>query len=394
MASVNFTLKNPKKDGQLRKDECRIIARFAVDRDHRFAITTEESIRPKDWNTKSQQAKASAPDHIHINLYLSNFKRDLITLYRENRNLAFQEFKDLARNPQKKSELPIEAYLQYIEKEKSGKTLKSYRKAMEILKPFAGQEISIKLYDRIKSHLYQQGLIDSTVYKYLKIIKNFLNWAIKRGLEANVNDWEIIDRENEVITLDQHELEALEKVELSGILDIARDYLVAECRTGQRISDIKAFDIQDYENYVWTITQKKGRRLNPSRVQIPLNGYCSQFLYILSKYNYKMPVISEQKINKHLKTVCEKAGINQWTKKVQWIGGKEVITEGPKHNFISTHTGRKTFITLALQYLPHKIVMNIAGIKSYKTLKRYDGKSDLKVLQQSMDDMAAKMKVA
>src|SRR5690606_22682658 len=156
---------------------------------------------------------------------------------------------------------------------------------------------------------------------------------------------------------------------LTGNLAIARDYLVFECRTGQRISDVKRFNLKDFDGQSWTFYPRKGNRLGKKKVTVHFTGYCEKAPEILQRYNFKMPELSEQKINKNIKEACRQAGINTPTEIFRTAQNKRIRIAGPKYEFISTHTGRKTFITIALQFMSPTSVMQLAGIDSYSTLK-------------------------
>lgn len=105
--TVNFYLKDPKSDGVLKKTEVSIYAKFTVTRRERFEIFLKEKILPKHWDFKTQRAKSSASDHVLINLYLDDRRRKLITLYRENRDKTFVEFKNMALGIGEEKRIPV-----------------------------------------------------------------------------------------------------------------------------------------------------------------------------------------------------------------------------------------------------------------------------------------------
>src|SRR5690606_40006189 len=100
--------------------------------------------------------------------------------------------------------------------------------------------------------------------------------------------------------------------------------------------------------------------------------------------NFKMPVLSEQKINQNIKLACKEACINTLTETFRTAQNKRIRIAGPKYEFISTHTGRKTFITIALQFMSPTSVMRLAGIDSYSTLKHYEGDMDSSIMRESL----------
>lgn len=189
-----------------------------------------------------------------------------------------------------------------------------------------------------------------------------------------------------------HELEALENhVYTSRALEVARDYLVMECRTGQRISDIKRFDLKDCSNEKWTFTPRKGNRLSNKSITVHFKGYCAPALSIIHKYNWKMPVISEQKLNENIKRACKAAGIDSETITYRWAANKRIKISGLKYEFISSHCGRRTFITLGLQAgIPVEYIMQLTGITEYKTIRHYKAEFEDNMIEGYLNSITTK----
>ena len=435
MPRVSFYLNNYKKNNQLRVDEVAIMASFSIGRAGRFGIVTDEKIEPKYWDFVRQCVKTSHRHHIDINNYLSDYKRDLLNLWRQNRaQMTFEEFKTLAQqqaNPSQKKTL-FDAYEKFLSMHEAGsdkKTFQKYGQLYELLKTFDQQKpidihgLDLNFYDNFKAFLFSQPngqykhfqlvrdgeyyaiqpgkgmpvpLLDNTVYKLISNLKYFINWCNDRvySVHQSYKKWSIITHTQKPISLSITELERLENAILPAHLAIARDYLVFECRTGQRISDIKRFDLSQFHDNTWSFNRKKGNRIHSKQVHVHFEGYCAPALKILENYNFKMPQISEQKLNANIKEACKVSGIASPIVEYHYSGAKCIRVTGPKHEFISTHTGRKTFITLGLQFMNAKIVKDLAGISDFKTLKHYEGESESGVIRQSLKDMDSKIKSA
>ena len=258
-------------------------------------------------------------------------------------------------------------------------------------------------------------LMDDVVFKYIINLKVILQWCADRGYPVNpaFKKWKVINREYKIISLTRAELSAVEdaviaphtvEIAESGnpnfdranairkaeALNIARDYFLIECRTGQRISDIMRFDIKQVTNNKWTFNQKKGSRMSTNTVTIPFIGYCAPAYWIFQKYNFRLPKVSNQNLNYAIKDVLKLAGVDQEMFIERWSGNKRIREYGPKYSFISSHTGRKTFITLALGDMPETLVMQIAGIKSYKTLNHYKGEVETETVEKYLLQMEDK----
>jgi integrase len=329
----------------------------------------------------------------------------------------------------------FDAFIVQCEREKDKKTVAKFRSLRAHLSAFNPdldfQDLDFNFYDAFKEHLYAVpnpnypgcvlifdtdglyydivpgsngepvGLFDETVFKYFVNLKTFLEWAKKRGhnVHQSFESWEIIVRKHTPISLTLAELEKVEAFEITpdiilkhrptkkGFLaekevrnmKAAQDYLIAECRTGARVSDLKRFSLQDVKDMVWTYSPKKGSRLSNKKVSLPFIGFSLPAWSIFQRNGWKMPVISEQKLNNNIKRLCQMAGITQELSIFRWQGSKRIRITGPKYEFISTHTGRKTCVTLLINEfgMPTELVMDSVGISSYSTLQHYKGDSDV-----------------
>lgn len=147
-----------------------------------------------------------------------------------------------------------------------------------------------------------------------------------------------------------------------------RDIFCFGCFTGQRYSDIARLRREDIRDGIWFLKTKKTK----DSLEIPLNDFA---LEILAKYKTSsspLPDISNQKMNYYLKDLGKLLDINDVTIKTRY-SGKDVIEEiKPKYEFLSTHTARRTFVTLSLEKgMRPETVMSITGHKDYKTMQRY-----------------------
>ena len=146
---------------------------------------------------------------------------------------------------------------------------------------------------------------------------------------------------------------------------IVKDVFLLECTTGQRISDIKALaeNVQQGENGLLILdllTKKESTRV---RVRI-LFDIARKIL--IDKYNYQVPKVGENEINKRIKDIAHRAGITRpWKKTRHEAGdktGKPKENEKPLYQFITTHVGRHSFDCL----------LKMRGY-SYEDISRYAG---------------------
>ena len=133
-----------------------------------------------------------------------------------------------------------------------------------------------------------------------------------------------------------------------------------------RISNYSKVSKKDIENGQIKVRDAK----NTNKVlKVPLSEIST---YILKKYEYSLPVISTQKFNEYIKEVFKKLGYDWDVKKTMRIG-KEVIEEiSPFYERISSHTARRSFITVMKnKRVPDKVIMEITGHKSLEVFNKY-----------------------
>jgi integrase len=435
MPSVKFYLEKPylpKTDKKLKTSECSIYLMFTVDKQRRFPLTLDERIQPKHWDFKGQQVKSTYRGHHEVNIYLSDIKTKLLTLYRENREIPFSKFKALAQQkPSQEKKTLFLAYEQFLNQYKAEKdsktvakfdTLKKHLIKFDSIHSFDFDTLDFKFFDAFKAYLYSipnqfylkyrlvnrgdywemeegsdglpVGIFDDQVFAYIRQFKTFLKWAERREhkIHPSFKNWRTTKLTHDPITLTFDELHKLEACNYtSKAIDIARDYLVMECRTGQRISDVKRLQIKDFSITEYTFKPRKGHRLHNKSVTIYFDGYCANALTILAKHNGQMPVVSEQKINQNIKKACKEAGIDSEFIQYRWAANKRVRFIGPKYEFISSHVGRKTCVTLMLQTgIPLDVVMEFVGITDEKTIKFYRGKFEGKKMREYLQGVESK----
>jgi len=155
-------------------------------------------------------------------------------------------------------------------------------------------------------------------------------------------------------------------------LERVRDLFCFCVFTGQRWSDVISFSKDDLQDNTWEFESKKTKEL----MKIPLKGFIAQSLDILEKYNYVLPRISQQNFNIVIKEVGKKAEIKSRVKIRRYSGNKLIEISKPKYKFMTSHMGRRTFVTILLQKgVPATTIMKLTGHKDLKTLMKYENTS-------------------
>lgn len=87
---------------------------------------------------------------------------------------------------------------------------------------------------------------------------------------------------------------------------------------------------------------------------------------------YPIPRISSQKLNDAIKKCCEEIGLTEEVQLTRYCGSKRFDEKFRKCDLITSHTGRKTFITNSLFLnIPERIVKAQTNSKDEKSFRRY-----------------------
>ena len=246
---------------------------------------------------------------------------------------------------------------------------------------------------------YEQKLTEKTVKKIYTHLKWFLGWAIRKRLckETTINIYRPKFKvlEKPVIFLTKEELLKLYHFPIPprGTVVNLRDFegrrytKTVKCRealiktrdlfcfcafTSLRYSDMAKVRRTDINgNYLYVTTQKTN-----DRIPIDLNAFAKE---IIQKYKNRhfpeglaLPVISNQRMNRHLKELCELCGFNEPISRVYFRSGQRICETHAKWELIGTHAGRRTFICFALSSgIPPQVVMKWTGHSDYKTMRPY-----------------------
>jgi integrase len=152
-----------------------------------------------------------------------------------------------------------------------------------------------------------------------------------------------------------------------------RDIFLLECTFGHRIADILRLDERADEiggKYYITITPKKTPQ---KRVEVGIIFDIAKRI-LVDKYHCKLPSISKDAINKNIKRIAQEAGIKGEELQSYHYQGESQPREikRPRYKCISTHTGRRTFISmLVARGWNYEQISKFTG-QTVKTVEHYD----------------------
>ena len=220
----------------------------------------------------------------------------------------------------------------------------------------------------IKLKLPKSSYNDNTLNRHVIYLFTFLNWVrdTYQNLDLAKIKNPVRDFESDDVHLTSDEIKNIEALNsLRPSLERVRDLFLIGVYSGQRFSDYSVFEKSDLQGDLIIKRSEKTERDS----FIPLH---EKLKTLLEKYNWELPLISSQKFNPHIREVCRKAGVLDEIKKINYIGNRKEISYYQKCDMVSSHTARRTFITLSSERgIPDHIIMKITGIRDPKTLTKY-----------------------
>lgn len=374
----------------------------------RAEIPTHIACTPDAYDTRRQRIRSTAdtPDGATLNLLLQQHIAQIETALANleiNANghvPTLQEVRALITHrqddngqSQRQSLTLDEALAQYLRQECanhqwSAGTLKAKRRVCNTIRRFSSaallQDIDERwLADFTRSLLPR--LNANTAADIVKRTRTFLRWCetadLYHGTAHNTFHPTIkgADHRKEIIYLTTDELHTLETYRWPAnqqYLEHAVDTFLFACFCGLRYSDIAALRHSNIYNGAINITTQK---TNDTLV-IPLNQHTQR---VLDKYRgqdchgHPFPVISNQKANAYIKEACRLLGFDTPVNITTWRGGQRTDTIRPKHELITFHAARRTFITQALALgIPTEVVMKFSGHHDYAMLRPYAAVTD------------------
>lgn len=213
---------------------------------------------------------------------------------------------------------------------------------------------------------------DNTLAAHITMLKTFLYWCIDNGhspinrdvVKGFDDSWS----ERDIIYHSQAEISAIFRAEAQGELAMAKDAYLLQILTGARHSDTNQ-DRWLVEGEYLRFVPKKTEHSSGAEVKVHLRP---EAISLLKKYEGgKFPHFENGLYNSHIKAVGELAGITYPVKLLKGRKGYKAGESVPKHQLMSSHVARATFICLMLNNgISEAIICKMAGIGS-AALKHY-----------------------
>ncbi|ALM07750.1 hypothetical protein SB49_07985 [Sediminicola sp. YIK13] len=403
MATIKYLLQSTSANAP-------IYARLSLGKNKTIKRKTGVFISPSSWSSATGYPKQNDVKNKNLSIKL----RELETFIYEEINKAEISLKamdgdwlestinEFHGHKEEDSKEFLAEYCKYFlnklrSSQKSVATVKKYYTIVNKLNDFENylgkkhlvKEVDLIFREKFIDYLSEVDRLSmNTIGRYLKFVKTICIDADKNEITVSkqLPFFMGFTKESPTVTLSFNDLEKIKKIELDeDKYKITRDWLIIGCYTGQRVSDLLRMcanmiqNIQDFDFIV--LNQKKTGKL----VQIPIH---SEVKAILNTRKGQFPPLfthslesSKTFFNRYLKTLCEKALINELVEgnlyDIETARTKKGLYE--KHKLVSSHICRRSFATnfYGNPKYPTPILMNITAHSTERQFLEYIGKKPI-----------------
>ena len=391
---IKFYLTNPQKESKLRITV--VAGRF-----HQFKATTEFIVNPDHWDSKKQRAKKTMIGYEVLNQSLDELKMNVLKYVRElqlREKLDWPQLTILLRaflQPEKvKQPLTvdlkpcnsnlvsvIDVFLTARTAEYKPETARKYKVLEAVILEFQKfrkqdiqlSDVSFPLMEEFRLYLLNERKNrNDTIYKMLAAFKCLIRWMIQNDYPVDARSLELRQKvkvKHDIVTLSEQELQQIQDAKLNSFQVPIRDCFLFQVYTGQRFSDMQQLAPDQIKENSWVFPSVKTGK----DMRIPFVGWCSKAREIAEKYGFAFPKYTQQYFNREITKICRTAKITEPVKLTRYQGSTLLQMQKPKCDWVSSHTARRTCVSLLLaKGVPPTVVMKLTGHSSIQTMMRYE----------------------
>lgn len=322
-------------------------------------FNTGVKVLPKFWNNANQVT--GHPDRLLMNAKIDAIHgsiKDYITaLALKREEFSFSGLEASMENSRLK-----ESFVKFAEAAKEERsdiqesTRKNHKRLFNFLKEFKNirtfSDLTKENILKFDNALHKKGFKQTTVFTYHKFLKFYVNLALKRGIiDTSPYAGLRFDRgrsEGRKYLTKEEQDKIRSLVSATPYIEQSKDLFLFQCYTGLAYADLERFDFKKVEKKGQRLILRDTRRKTGTGFHIVL---LPEAMEILKKYDFKLPVYSNQKYNQYLKLIAGIAGI-----------GKN----------LTSHMGRHTFAVNAINSgIPIEVVGRMLGHTNHKTTMIY-----------------------
>lgn len=388
-----FNLKYPKSD----KETLILFSCYFKNEAKKFVYSTGENIIPENWDFEnrfpflkgSKKAKSAESIKMQLNRYSDLFLETESLYKRINEPFTTVVLKKVFDEYFKKSVSKKNSFFDTYDeftadkisrKEWADATIKRYQNIRNILKNFEKSRKFNLTFSKIDSNFHKEFTsycmddlehINNTYSRNLGLFKTFMLWSLKNRYTYNDAFIEFKKVERVITNQIALTIEDLEKMMSYDFecekLQNVRDVFVMACVTGMRFCELKLIKRSNVTDSYINLKEDKDK--NKAARDIPLINITR---YLLLKHDYNLPIVSNQKYNEYIKEVFQVLGYTDTVQKVTTRGKENIKEDMFFYERISTHTARRTFITMMRrQGKDIKLIASMTGHTHMPTLSSY-----------------------
>lgn len=364
----------------------------------KFVYSTRKSIIPNQWDGENKkpykQGKNIPFDSIQISKVLNNYSDEFYKLQSrcEFANIEFtserlkSHFDKVFGNVVIAQANFFDVYDLFtrekrMRKEWKPSTIKRYKNIKNLLLDFEKVTKYRLNFSSINNNFYSEFInfcyenkdhYTNTFNRNIGLFKTFMFWALDKKHTYN-ETFKEFKKPTKVLTREEalnfEDIKLLFNHSFNNIeLEKIKDIFIFQSLTGMRFGELKLINIRNVNDRD-CIVLKEEKDSTKSTREIPLMSISKA---ILEKYNYRLPLISNQKQNDYLKVIFKEAGFIHEVEYTRTKGVEQKVFIKKFYERISTHTARRSFITIMRNKgVADKTIMSITGHKDIKTFNMY-----------------------
>lgn len=371
--NLNFRLDNKDHGGQ------RYLLADITHERTRCKMSLKLKVAPDDWSAKKQEIKQGRANAKLINGFLRKTREEIeaayIQLSIEDVPISAQSIRDkwkLTKEEMRKDfwDRFEEFWEVHVQTLKPG-TIKRWKNCRNHLRRFEeirGRKISFSqidtnFADQFRAFLLDRGNNHNSATHLIKKIIAFCRYCEKSNwyqFGYKIKGWNIktTKSDDSLIALNESELTKLRDFDFDRErLQRVRDLFVFQASIGCRYSDLSGIKPDWVKEGVLYFRNVKGDKTHDVKLS-PVA------LSIWEKYQGMIPVLSNQKYNAYIKEAAKVVGLIDPV----FVKGEMV----PKYKLISTHTARRTFVTVLHENgADIALISKVVGHASVDTTQEY-----------------------
>lgn len=354
-----------------------------------------QSIETDNWDFKKNKARSTYKDSVNFNSYLQSIESSLQNYYSEsssygkviNKSKIKSKLLEILNNgivEENKNVGVVKSFERFLKEYRvdgsklRASTLVNYQSCRNKLIYFEERNKTTLQFDDITSEFYNEFVdflyessSNNTVGSIIKNLKTFMKWTQKMRFHVNNDYKEFKPPSSEPIysiVLTKEELERIINLKTNiPAIEFAKLFMIVNCRIGLRSIDlielIKEFELNSNKiRFFQNKTSSLQTLVIPEDVIIMIRRLKELFTDGLSR-DY---------INDKLREIGKMVGMNEIETSVKFYGSKRVIVKKPRWNLLTTHVGRRTFATRAMEKrIPIHVIMEFTGHKTLASFQRY-----------------------